>query len=179
MTSRKPTPAQEQITNQQEQIINQADILNQLHEMMGKIVDLHQTIRGYNGYPGMVADFERMQEKVENIEDKVGQLMSIGNKLTSIETTLQTINDRGCTYGQASGIHAPMSVQQSAPQPAVPQQSPNDPNTVKWDELRVQPVLAPGCCFTGCINFSSTNNVKIFHKINIERKKVCLIFKYL
>ena len=103
-----------------------------LTEIWNSVKDLNNTIRGSgsNGYVGMVAQLEGMKEKLNRVEASADDIKAIREDQKTIKVLLDTINQRGCLYGQESGIHVP--------QPAQPVQQSQETSidNVKYSEIR-------------------------------------------
>jgi hypothetical protein len=98
---------------------------DKLNEIYNTVKDLHQTIRGFNGFEGLVSQVARIEEKQNSIEKTLTGLDDIKDNLNSIRTLTTVINQRGCAFGQTSGIHVPPLLRQE-----------NSDENVKWRELR-------------------------------------------
>ena len=77
----------------------------QILSLIESINELRRAVIGYNGTPGLVAD------------------------VAIIKDTIQTINTRGCAFGQESGTH---SFTPDIPDKATPDQD----QFVSWKEIR-------------------------------------------
>lgn len=100
---------------------------DKLNQIYNTVKDLQQTIRGFNGYEGLVSHVARIEEKQNSISKSLIGLEEIKEDINQIRTLTDVINHRGCAFGQSSGVHTPT-------QP-IKQGQDNDDN-VKWKELR-------------------------------------------
>jgi len=98
-----------------------------LTEIYNTVKDLQQTIRGFNGFEGLISQVARIEEKQNNIERSLTVVEEIKNNLRSITTLIEVINARGCAFGQSSGVHVPT-------QPVNKLDASDE--SVKWREIR-------------------------------------------
>ena len=94
------------ITNEEQRDINVLSA--QMRDVIRAVDELTRTIRGHNGYVGMVTQLALTERAVSELTITVksysDNITELNADVKNVQSTLDVINNRGCSYGQ--DIHA-------------------------------------------------------------------------
>jgi hypothetical protein len=73
--------------------VNIARLVTMMEEVQKMTVDNHQTLRGHNGDPGMVAEFTALRQQVAEMATCLDNLKEVPNDLATLKGQINALKD--------------------------------------------------------------------------------------